>query len=162
MPRPIVFMACSAGKLARAAPALQLYRGVMWQTLRAHADPANMPHLVVLSARHGFVSADQVIEPYEQLMTAERSDELLGKAARGEFLDALAWPDDVDRILLAGGALYRRVMHAMVDCLVRAGRLPRTARVAQVRGGIGEQRSQLGRFLNESRWEDGPMAGGAC
>jgi len=147
MPKPFLFMACSAGKLDRAAPAMQIYRGVMWQTLRAHSDARNMPHLVVLSARHGFLDAHRVIEPYEQLMTAERSGELLGQAVNGQFLDALAWPEDVDCVLLAGGALYRQVMHAMVECLVRAGRLPSGVAVAQVRGGIGEQRSQLGQFL---------------
>jgi hypothetical protein len=137
--RPLVILACSAPKLAHAAPARDLYLGVMWQSLRANQAADRAPHVIVLSALYGFVDGDQVIEPYDLRMTPERAHEL--QAQR----QAVRLPAGVGRILLAGGALYRGVMRAMLDD--QAHQLADGVQVAEVAGGIGCQRSQLGRFV---------------
>ncbi|CAJ0808490.1 hypothetical protein R77560_04728 [Ralstonia thomasii] len=144
-PKPLVLLACSSLKLDRPAPAMELYRGVMFQTYRANVKPAAAPNVVILSALHGFITPDTIIGPYDQRMSPERADELLATLATHYMLPA-GWPASIGPVLLAGGAQYRRVMRAalrwLADC---TGIEP--ANITETSGGIGEQRAQLGRFL---------------
>lgn len=140
-------MACSGTKLERAAPAQHFYQGVMWQSLRANAPGGELPHLVVLSALHGFLSGSEVVEPYDKLLTPARSRELEFDLA--QFVSSVAWPQDVTRILVAGGGLYRYLMRRMVGELIRAGKLGTNLNISEVSGGIGLQRSQLGQFVRD-------------
>lgn len=77
----LVVLACSATKLAHAAPAIELYRGVMYSAYRANVRAETAPTVMILSARHGFVCPHTVIEPYEQRMTEARAEALLGEIA---------------------------------------------------------------------------------
>lgn len=147
-PRALVMLACSGLKLDHPAPAMELYRGVMYQTYRANVKPAAAPHLVILSARHGFISPDTVIEPYDQRMTSARADDML--AALGtRYLAGGGWPATFGLVLLAGGAEYRRVMRVALRWFEHCkGIIP--ASIQETSGGIGEQRAQLGRFLRDA------------
>ena len=140
----LLIMACSARKLSHAAPALDLYRGVMYGTFRANVQPAARPHVVILSALHGFIHAETVIEPYEQRMTPARAEDLL---ATLDDSIPLVWPAAPGAVMLAGGADYRRVMRAAVARLRARGALRDDATVTETSGGIGYQRQQLGEFL---------------
>ncbi|OUM00743.1 DUF6884 domain-containing protein [Variovorax sp. JS1663] len=55
MSKPLILMACSSTKLGHPAPAQDFYQGVMWQSLRANLPDGQLPHVVVLSALHGFI-----------------------------------------------------------------------------------------------------------
>jgi hypothetical protein len=136
-------MACSATKAATPAPALDLYQGVMYSTFRANA-PETRPAVVILSAKHGFLPADQITEPYEQRMTEARADEMLAELP--DF-DAIEWPSDVRAIFLAGGKTYRRVMRAAIERRIELGMMPADVAITQTAGGIGYQRAQLGGYL---------------
>jgi hypothetical protein len=136
-------MACSATKGTTPAPAFELYRGVMYSTFRANA-PALRPAVVILSAKHGFVSADQILEPYEQRMSEARGDVMLAELAR---FDAITWPTDVRTVFLAGGKDYRRVMRAALDRRIRLGSIAADVSIQETAGGIGYQRAQLGGYL---------------
>jgi hypothetical protein len=141
----VVIMACSATKQAHAAPALDLYQGVMYSTFRANVKREARPHVVILSAQHGFIPGDEVIEPYEQRLTPERANEMLAKLddyMRGHI------PSGSRKVLLAGGKDYRRVMRAAVERQLERGRLSSGVRVTETSGGIGYQRQQLGAFLS--------------
>lgn len=140
----LIIMACSATKRSHAAPALELYQGVMYSTLRANVQPHARPHVVILSALHGFVSADRVIEPYEQRMNADRAEHMIRDLATQ--LSA-CWPAGVSRVLLAGGGEYRRVMRAAMPLLIARGHVACDATIEETTGGIGYQRQQLGVFL---------------
>lgn len=142
----LLLMACSATKLTHAAPALDLYRGVMYGTFRANVQAAARPHVVILSALHGFVASDSVIEPYEQRMTLARAESIL--ASVDDFM-RLDWPSAINEVMLAGGADYRRVMRAAVTRLFARGALSAAATVSETSGGIGYQRQQLGEFLRK-------------
>lgn len=141
---PLLLLACSGRKAERRAPALQLYQGVMYQTLRVHLRAEAKPEIVILSARHGFSAPDEVLEPYDQRMSAARADELLAAMHRG--ITQVSWPRRACGVFLVGGHEYRRVMRAAV-ALVGAGDLP----VEEVSGGIGHHRAQLARFLERQR-----------
>jgi len=65
---PLVIVPCSAAKLDRPAPAGELYRGSLHTMCRRAADTltATGGTVLVLSALHGFLTLDQVVEPYDQ------------------------------------------------------------------------------------------------
>lgn len=138
-------MACSAAKADSLRPAVDLYQGVMYQTLRAHLPPTDDDLVImILSAEHGLIFGHEEIEPYDRELTAERADELI----------ATGFPDDIyfdgptfDRVFLAGGAEYRRVMRAYIVAMREFGQVEPGATVEEVDGGIGQQRHQLGKFL---------------
>jgi hypothetical protein len=145
MQKHLIIMACSATKASTAAPAIDLYKGVMYSTFRANA-PATRPAVVILSAKHGFIDADRAIDPYEQRMTEARADEMLAELP--DF-DAIAWPAGVRSIFLAGGKTYRRVMRAAIERRIELGLLDRDVTIKQTAGGIGYQRAQLGAYLRD-------------
>jgi hypothetical protein len=139
----VIILACSATKLPHAAPALDLYQGVMYSTFRANVKREARPHVVILSALHGFIPGDQVIAPYEQRLTPERANEMLDKL--DDFMRGTI-PAGSRKVLLAGGEEYRRVMRAAVERQRARGELG-GVKVTETSGGIGYQRQQLGAFL---------------
>ncbi|CAN7365432.1 DUF6884 domain-containing protein [Variovorax sp. LjRoot178] len=147
MSKPLILMACSGTKLGQPAPAQDLYQGVMWQSLRANAPDGQLPHIVVLSAMHGFIPGSKVVEPYDKFMTPVRAREL--EFDLEQFIESVEWPEDATRILLAGGGHYRYLMRRMVGELIRAGKLAGDLEISEVTGGIGLQRSQVGRFVRD-------------
>ncbi|MEU3551268.1 DUF6884 domain-containing protein [Streptomyces longwoodensis] len=66
-PGPVVVIPCSGPKLDHAAPAGQLYVGKLHTHARRTADAltAHGGTVLVLSALHGFLPLDQVVEPYD-------------------------------------------------------------------------------------------------
>jgi hypothetical protein len=144
----LVIMACCCTKAAATTPipAIELYQGVMYQTLREHRPAHDDLEVLIVSAEHGLLWGTDEIETYDQRMTAERADELI---AAGIPDDMVFFDPMYERILLAGGAEYRRVMRAYVDAMRAFGQIADRADVMEVHGGIGEQRQQLAAFL---RW----------
>lgn len=136
-------MACSATKGRQAALAMDLYQGVMYSTFRANVT-ATRPAIVILSAKHGFIEADRVIEPYEQRMTEARANEMIAELPG---FDSIEWPTGVRSILLAGGKTYRKVMLAAVERRKALDLLDSNIVIEQTSGGIGYQRAQLGAYL---------------
>jgi hypothetical protein len=69
----IVFVACSATKLTQAAPAKDLYTSDLFKKSRAYAEAliaaGEADAWAILSAKHGIVAPDTVIEPYDQKLT---------------------------------------------------------------------------------------------
>ncbi|WP_439673158.1 Lipoprotein (plasmid) [Cupriavidus necator] len=139
---PLLLLACSGSKLDRSARAIDLYRGVMYQSYRAHLRSDAAPRVLILSARHGFLQPDTEITPYDQRMTRQRADQMM--ADLPSYLRPAAWPNRVGLVMLAGGVEYRRVMRAALAR--RYG--PTLPVLRETIGGIGMQRSQLGAFLD--------------
>lgn len=138
----LLLMACSGTKLDRDARAIDLYQGVMYESYRAHVRSDTAPRVLILSARHGFLSPDTEIAPYDERMTRQRADQMMADLPR--YLQPPAWPTRVGAVMLAGGKEYRRVMRAALAR--RYG--PELPPLQETTGGIGMQRSQLGAFLD--------------
>lgn len=138
----LLLLACSGTKLDRQARAIDLYQGVMYESYRAHLRRDAKPNVLILSARHGFLDPHEVIDPYDQRMTAQRADAML--ADLPAFAGSANWPAQIGKVLLAGGKEYRRVMRAALAR--RYGVVPPW--LQETVGGIGMQRSQLGAFLD--------------
>lgn len=139
----LILMSCSAAKGRATAPAIDLYQGVMYSTFRANA-PVIWPAVVILSARHGFIDANSIIEPYQQRMTAARAGEMVAELSA---FDSIEWPSGVRSILLAGGKNYQKVMWAAIERRIKLGLLDANIIIDQTSGGIGYQRAQLGAYL---------------
>ncbi len=60
----IGLISCSAKKLARAAPARELYVSALFKKSLAYAEQ-HCEIVYVLSAKHGLVELDTVLEPYD-------------------------------------------------------------------------------------------------
>ncbi|MFJ1256880.1 DUF6884 domain-containing protein [Cupriavidus sp. CuC1] len=87
---------------------MDLYRGVMYETFRAHVRADAQPQVIILSAQHGFIQPDAEIAPYDARMTADRAETMLSGLSTA--MAGAAWPDQVGPVFLAGGMHYRRVM----------------------------------------------------
>lgn len=143
--RRLVLMPCCDMKGPEKAPAMELYKGVFFQTFRANAQTGATPKVVILSAKHGFVLPTEEIAPYDELMTPERADEMVAKLA--QQMRRVQWPENIDDVLIVGGKEYQRVMRAAVLELQKTGEIAKDASVNATSGGIGEQRKQLGQYL---------------
>lgn len=139
----LIIMSCSATKGRAAAPAIDLYQGVMYSTFRSNA-PETRPAVVILSAMHGFIDENRIIEPYEQRMTTARAREMVAELSA---FDSIEWPSGVHSILLAGGKTYQKVMWAAIERRIKLGLLDADIIIDQTSGGIGYQRAQLGAYL---------------
>jgi hypothetical protein len=58
-------VACSAGKLDHAAPARDLYTSQLFRKAAAYAD-ATCDRWYILSAKHGLLAPEDVVEPYDE------------------------------------------------------------------------------------------------
>lgn len=97
--RVIGLVSCSAQKLARLAPARELYCSPLFRLSLAYAE-RRCASVYVLSARHRLVELDTVLEPYEQRLGAAREREQWGDAVARELVERHG--GDIAALLLAG------------------------------------------------------------
>ncbi len=169
----LILMACSGKKKpltpGAVLPLIDLYDGPMWQSLRTHLA-GRSAHVVVLSGRYGFTSAYCHLPTYEAKLTSQKADHLIARGLEGrqdrfgELKDVLdisplcamirpgfAMKSNPDRawagVIAAGGGEYRRVFEYMIGAMKASGDIQPDAPVFMTRGGIGEQRSQLGKWI---------------
>jgi hypothetical protein len=141
----LVLMPCCDMKGPEKAPAMELYKGVFFQTFKGNVKDGARPNVVILSAKHGFISPTEEIEPYDQVMDKARADEMLINI-RAQ-LKGVDFPRDIKDVLIVGGKEYQRVMRAAVIVLQDEGVISIDASVNATSGGIGDQRKQLGEYL---------------
>ena len=70
----IVLVGCGKSKLAHAAPAKDLYTGPLFKKAMAYAELVG-DEWYILSAKHGLIHPDVVIEPYNETVTGKRQKE---------------------------------------------------------------------------------------
>jgi hypothetical protein len=141
----LVLMACCATKKKGMGmgPAIEVYTGVFFQTLKNKLKEGAMPNLRILSAKYGFIAPDQKIEVYDQVMDKSSAD--------GFMLDdklVEGFPSNIKDVLIVGSDQYQRVMKAAIEDLIKAGKIDKGASINVTKGGIGEQRAQLGKYLS--------------
>lgn len=171
-PTALVFMACGATKLPHAEQPIRLYQGPMWQTLRLKLGALPAGNVFVLSAGYGFINAQTFIQTYEQRLTPATADRMIerGIHARNDLTPrgivaphqagpsaaaSLITPGRLGEprarsLIIAAGAEYRRVLDVYVAQFLAAGLLDPNCSIARTRGGIGEQRHQLGAWLDQA------------
>lgn len=70
-PRRVALVSCGSKKLCRAAPAKDLYQGALFKAARGWAE-ANADAWAILSAKHGLLDPEAVIDPYDARMPRKR------------------------------------------------------------------------------------------
>lgn len=79
---PIVVIQCGKAKLDRPAPARDLYISQPFRMARAAVERDGRPWLI-LSARHGLVSPDHLLAPYDRTLNSRGHKELLARWIAG-------------------------------------------------------------------------------
>ena len=69
----VVLIGCGKSKLTQAAPACELYTGALFRLSWSYAEQMQPASIFILSAKHGLVSPDQVLEPYDLTLTGQRA-----------------------------------------------------------------------------------------
>ena len=129
---PVVLVACCGPKLARPAPAAELYISDLFRKSRAWAERFGA-RWFILSAAHGLVEPDQVLAPYDVTL-ADQSP-----------ADRRAWNDRVLGQLQAAGVDLQAPLVMLAGVNYRGwADLRLQARSAPMAGlGIGQQKAWL-------------------
>lgn len=130
-----VIIACGATKTLQAAPARDLYCSAHFQFIyRAAARLAGDGQIWILSARHGLVHPERILEPYDCRL-GDRD------AVTAASIDVTVLADPIHTLLPAA---YAALLH---DAVTTAGRRVEHAWFAGTRG-IGAQRSVAAAILH--------------
>lgn len=78
--RVAIITACGNKKECQAMPAYRLYKSSRIKAVYGRRQGHDM---LILSAKHGLLPAEKVTEPYNQVMSKERADELLQSVVEG-------------------------------------------------------------------------------
>lgn len=169
----LVLMACSATKIERPAPALELYDGPTWQTLRHHRGAIPTSNVLVLSGEYAFLGAGCTLAPYEARLTERKADFLIERGIHAHntrfgaikpgrmpgsspFVEAgagdrlIVEPRPYRHVIACGAGDYGRVFESFLAGFKRDGLVDAGAMILRPAGGIGEQRGQLGQWLRQA------------
>ena len=115
----IVLVGCVAQKQSSAAPARDLYISPLWRKRRRYAESTGMPWYV-LSAEHGVLDPDEVIEPYDRYMERENRAyrEQWSRVAASDVLSKCQ-EHGVTAVELHAGAAY--LEHGLISEIRRSG-----------------------------------------
>lgn len=106
----LVATACGGRKNTNPMPAGSLYKSAR---IKAVCARANGRDVAILSSKYGLVNVNQIIEPYEQVMTEKRAKELIvGVAEKVK---------DYDHIVYFKGGARKEYL----DCIEKACKLAR-------------------------------------
>lgn len=147
----LVVVPCSAAKHWQPAPAGELYTGSFYKLARAAGD-ALVERLggrvVILSALHGLLELEQLVEPYDQRMGEPGSvaPSTVALQLVQQLQGAGAQLHTVVALLPRG---YRVVLEQAVEQLPVAAR-PRVVDVLEGAAGVGYQRQRLAQLRNAS------------
>ena len=113
-PKRISLVSCSAEKVARRAPAKDLYASALFRKSRRWAELVGRDWYI-LSAKHGLVSPDRRIAPYdESLKHAPKTRRAEWGCSVIDRIHALARPSDFI-FLLAGGTYSGAILKSLAD-----------------------------------------------
>jgi N12 class adenine-specific DNA methylase/2'-5' RNA ligase len=145
-PKHITLIACGATKLDHAAPAKLLYSGDLFQKSKAYAEQ-HTDGFFILSAQHGLVKPDQVLEPYDKTLQNMNVRERAGWGAQ-VFKDAVWNIPSGSRITLLAGNDYA----AHIESRLKAAGFTVDRPLQGL--GIGQQKQKL---IEMTKTEDRPI-----
>ena len=76
MTKSIVLISCASRKLSQRAKAKDLYISTLFKLNLKYAQKLESDNIFILSAKHGLLSLDQEIEPYELTLNNMYADEV--------------------------------------------------------------------------------------
>ncbi|MFE8599822.1 DUF6884 domain-containing protein [Archangium violaceum] len=138
----VALVACGKTKRATAAPAGELYTGALVRMALEYAR-RTCEQVFILSAKHGVLALDTVVEPYDETLVGRRKFERLAWGERVAARVQQLVPPPADLLLLAG-SMY---LEALQKPLLAADRYMYSTPLAGQ--GIGEQLAWLKEALAE-------------
>lgn len=106
-----IITSCSKNKLEHPAKAKDLNKGQFTQSVRKFSDKMGAD-LYIMSGKHGLISGDQVIEPYNQKMKTKADVERLKKTVDPQ-MPILTTHNDTVALIMGGG--YQRAFKSHLD-----------------------------------------------
>lgn len=108
MTAPLHLVACVATKLGHAAPAADLYQSDWFCKARAYVEALGAPWCI-LSARHGIVDPETVLDPYDETLVGAPEWRRL---QWGDAVVQQLWKiaPHGSKIVLLAGAMYRNAI----------------------------------------------------
>jgi len=137
----VCLVSCVGSKRAEPAPARDLYQSDWFIKARRYVEAMGCPWFI-LSAKHGLISPDEVIPPYEQTLNtmgvSERRD--WARMVQNQMDEQMP---NASHIVILAGKRYREFLK---DYLRRRAD---TVDVPMEHLGIGQQKSWLGRHVGD-------------
>jgi len=100
---PLVIISCGSDKHAVPSRAEDLYKGAFFRVCLNYAKTLTVPErIMILSAKYGFVSLDDVIAPYNMKMGSKRAVEVRDMKRQARELGII----DEKKVIAIGGVLY--------------------------------------------------------
>jgi hypothetical protein len=110
MSKRIVLISCVSQKVSHRAKVKDLYVSTLFRLNLKYAERLKPDAIYILSAKHGLLSLEQEIEPYEQTLNNMRTAEIKEWAGKVlSQLNAVAILDEAEFIFLAGDK-YRKYL----------------------------------------------------
>ena len=141
--KALVVVPCSAAKLWHAAPAGELYTGTFHKLARQAGAALVEQHggqVVILSALHGLLQLDQVVEPYD--LTMGQPGAVKVHVVALQLLQLLRAQDRTPAVVALLPRAYRAVLAGAVEQLPADVR-PRMYEPMRGAAGVGYQRQRL-------------------
>lgn len=137
----VVLISCVSTKLEKKAPARDLYISPLFRMNYAYAESLNPDALYILSAKHGLVHPDTIIEPYNETLNTMKSHHVKDWAL--DVIDQMEGKIDFrnDEIIFLAGDKYRKFLQPLC----------RNAKVPLEGLGIGKQLGWLKKKLDSSK-----------
>ena len=106
----IVLISCVSKKLTNRAKAKDLYMSPLFKYCLGYAQSLNPNDIFILSAKHGLLDLEKVIDPYEQTLNTMRSKEV--KEWANGVLNQLNKVADLkkDEFMFLAGQRYRKYL----------------------------------------------------
>ncbi|PMK78593.1 hypothetical protein BCT94_05770 [Vibrio breoganii] len=147
----VLIIGCSANKLKGCHKAIDLYTGSMFQLLKSKlAKPTDTFEVLILSAKHGLVSANSVLRDYDEKMPSRKSkalvDSYCGKHKRkaSMLLSGVASKEVTLSVVLSNDYLFA------FDQMFSEKSLQskfKACYISRKHKGIGELRGRLSRII---------------
>ena len=138
MGKRIVLIACASQKLSQRSKAKDLYISTLFKLNLKYAVKLAPDKIYILSAKHGLLSLDQEINPYEQTLNNMPSDEVKQWASRVLEQIKHVCPVDETELIFLAGKKYRKYLLPHI----------KNAQVPLEGLGIGKQLQKLKRLVS--------------
>ena len=147
-PKPLLVLPCSGPKRPGQLPAIEKYTGKgIWGLLRARQDWAAIQeriNILIVSAQYGLLLPNDIVDDYEQPMTASRQASLSASAKHTRTTRQTLERLNPKEIYIALPKAYRAVFETWIEPLNASVTIHTYSKGA----GIGSQRGELTRWLN--------------
>lgn len=152
MTKPTLIIGCSAKKLDTTTNAFNLYQGGLYQMLRSSfGNPTKHFNILILSAKHGLISAEDEIKPYDLKMVKRNDTESIKLFAKNKQKNAIKLLNQHSK---SGGDFFALLSNdylAAFDSMLDGSGVLKKFRsyyISRNHQGIGELRGRLNRVIN--------------